>query len=55
LPEIIKSKKKQKEKILLLAKEISKDNKSITPLIKYFENAPDSEKGFCNRLPRTVN
>jgi len=47
LNEIIKSKKKQKEKIILLAKAICKDKKLIVPLLEIFANASDSEKGLC--------
>ena len=45
IEEILKSKLKPKEKVSLLAGELTKDERSIDDLIAYFDTAPAGEQG----------
>ncbi|MEM5948900.1 HEAT repeat domain-containing protein [Spirochaetia bacterium 38H-sp] len=47
ITEILKSKRKPKEIIELLAKELKRDEKAIDELIQCFENGTTAEKGNC--------
>jgi hypothetical protein len=47
LEEIIKSKAKPKEKVMLLAQKLRLDKKLISEMAKFFDKASDAEKGIC--------
>lgn len=47
IEEVLKSKKKPKEIVELLAKKLKNDKKLITELIQCFENGTTAEKGHC--------
>ncbi len=47
IEEILKSKKKPKEIITLLAEKLKSDKKSVAELIKCFDRGSDTEKGNC--------
>ena len=47
IKEILKSRKKPKEIVELLAEKLKSDKKAIDELIQYFENGTTAEKGNC--------
>ena len=52
---ILKSKRKQKEKVTLLAEKVREDKKLITQLVKCFEVGTVAEKGHCMEAMQYVS
>jgi hypothetical protein len=47
IEQILKSKRRQKEKVTLLAKKVREDKKLVTQLVECFEGGTVAEKGHC--------